>query len=41
MRLEILYFNKVFDIVPGKADWFASGLPRDGKLARVPTIVLP
>jgi hypothetical protein len=24
--------------VPGKADWFASGLPREGWLAPVPTI---
>ena len=31
-RLEGLGFEKVFDYVPGEADWFASGLPRDGKL---------
>jgi Mg/Co/Ni transporter MgtE len=37
-RLEGLGFEKVFDYVPGKADWFASGLPREGKLASVPTI---
>src|SRR5215211_9142139 len=37
-RLESLGFTQVFDYVPGKADWFASGLPREGKLARVPTI---
>ena len=24
--------------MPGKADWFASGLPREGKLANIPTI---
>src|SRR5918992_4509905 len=37
-RLEGLGFEKVYDYVPGKADWFASGLPREGKLASVPTI---
>ncbi len=37
-RLEGLGFKKVYDYVPGKADWFASGLPREGKLAGVPTI---
>jgi len=37
-RLESLGFTQVFDYVPGKADWFASGLPREGKLASVPTI---
>ena len=37
-RLEGLGFTRVFDYVPGKADWFASGLPREGKLASVPTI---
>jgi len=24
--------------MPGKADWFASGLPKEGKLASIPTI---
>ena len=28
----------VYDYVPGKADWFASGLPKEGRLASVPTI---
>jgi CBS domain-containing protein len=28
----------VYDYAPGKADWFASGLPKEGKLASVPTI---
>jgi predicted transcriptional regulator len=37
-RLESLGFTQVFDYVPGKADWFASGLPRDGKLASLPTV---
>ena len=35
-RLESLGFNKVFDYVGGKADWFAAGLPRAGRLASVP-----
>jgi Mg/Co/Ni transporter MgtE len=37
-RLEGLGFERVYDYLPGKADWFASGLPRQGKLASVPTI---
>jgi CBS domain-containing protein len=37
-RLEGLDFESVYDYVPGKADWFASGLPREGRLASVPTI---
>ena len=37
-RLEGLGFETVYDYVPGKADWFASGLPREGKLALSPTI---
>ncbi len=36
-RLEGLGFQKVFDYVPGKGDWFASGLPIAGKLALSPT----
>jgi Mg/Co/Ni transporter MgtE len=32
-RLESLGFSQIFRYVPGKADWFASGLPRAGKLA--------
>ncbi len=35
-RLESLGFTKVFDYVAGKADWLASGLPVDGKLADYP-----
>jgi len=37
-RLEGLGFKRVYDYVLGKADWFASGLPREGRLASVPTI---
>jgi hypothetical protein len=31
-------FEKVYDYMPGKADWFASGLPKEGRLASVPNI---
>jgi CBS domain-containing protein len=37
-RLEGIGFERVYDYVPGKADWAASGLPTEGKLASVPTI---
>lgn len=37
-RLEGIGFTQVFDYVAGKADWLASGLPREGELASVPTI---
>jgi|SRR5215211_2404744 CBS domain-containing protein len=37
-RLEGLGFERVYDYVPGKADWFASGLPKEGRLALVLTI---
>ncbi len=37
-RLEGLGFGRVYDYVPGKADWSASGLPTEGTLASVPTI---
>jgi CBS domain-containing protein len=37
-RLEDLGFERVYDYVAGKVDWFASGLPREGRLAFVPTI---
>ncbi len=36
-RLEGIGFERVYDYVPGKADWAASGLPTEGKLASVPT----
>ena len=35
-RLESLGFTHVFDYVAGKADWFASGLPRAGREASRP-----
>ncbi len=35
-RLETLGFTKVYDYVGGKADWFAAGLPREGKLTNIP-----
>ncbi len=35
-RLESLGFSKVYDYVGGKADWFAAGLPREGKLTSIP-----
>jgi CBS domain-containing protein len=35
-RLESLGFTKVYDYVPGEADWFASGLPMAGAQAGVP-----
>ncbi len=35
-RLETLGFTNVYDYVGGKADWFAAGLPREGKLTSVP-----
>ena len=34
-RLETLGFTNVYDYVAGKADWFAAGLPREGKLAGI------
>ena len=37
-RLEGLGFESVYDYVPGESDWFASGLPRQGKMASVPNI---
>src|SRR5687768_14332644 len=37
-RLEGLGFERVYDYVPGESDWFASGLPRLGKMASVPNI---
>ncbi len=35
-RLETLGFTKVYDYVAGKADWFAVGLPREGRLTSIP-----
>lgn len=37
-RLEGLGFEEVYDYVPGKADWSASGLPLEGDFAGVPAI---
>jgi CBS domain-containing protein len=37
-RLEGIGFEKVYDYMPGKADWLASGLPLEGKSAGNPTI---
>jgi hypothetical protein len=34
-RLETLGFREVYDYRPGKADWFAAGLPREGSKANV------
>jgi len=36
-RLESLGFTRVFDYAGGKQDWFASGLPRAGKPAEMPS----
>ncbi len=35
-RLKMLGFDKVYDYVAGKEDWFAAGLPRQGRLAVAP-----
>lgn len=35
-RLEQLGFTDVYDYVASKIDWFANGLPREGKAASVP-----
>jgi hypothetical protein len=35
-QLEQLGFTQVYDYAPSKADWFANGLPREGKAAEVP-----
>ncbi len=35
-RLESLGFGEVYDYVAGEADWFASGLPREGRDAAIP-----
>src|SRR5215217_1493900 len=37
-RLEGYGFERVYDYVPGKATWFADTLPKESKLAGVPTI---
>lgn len=35
-RLEHLGFTDVYDYVPGKVDWMAAGLPREGESSRIP-----
>src|ERR687886_124155 len=35
---ETLGFLNVYRYTPGKADWFAAGLPREGEMAAVPRI---
>ena len=35
-RLDSLGFQQVYDYVAGEADWFASGLPREGRDAAIP-----
>lgn len=35
-RLETLGFIQVFRYAAGKADWFANGLPREGRQANIP-----
>src|SRR5260370_26523396 len=37
-RLEKLGFRQVYRYEPGKADWFAAGLPREGKEAHTPRV---
>ena len=37
-RLVTLGFSNVYRYQPGKADWFAAGLPREGRDAHVPRI---
>jgi CBS domain-containing protein len=36
-RLESIGFARVHDYTAGKVDWFASGLPRQGRLTGFPT----
>ena len=38
-RLATLGFEHVYDYMPGKADWLARGLPREGERAREPRAV--
>lgn len=37
-RLETLRFRQVYRYQPGKADWFAAGLPREGTEAHTPRV---
>jgi hypothetical protein len=38
-RLDTLGFEHVFDYMPGKIDWLARGLPREGEKAAEPRAV--
>jgi hypothetical protein len=38
-RLDTLGFEQVYDYMPGKADWLARGLPREGTEAAGPRAV--
>jgi CBS domain-containing protein len=38
-RLDTLGFEHVYDYMPGKADWLARGLPREGDKAKEPHAV--
>ena len=38
-RLATLGFEQVFDYMPGKVDWLARGLPREGTKACEPRVV--
>lgn len=38
LRLETLGLRQVYRYQPGKADWFAAGLPREGEEARTPRV---
>jgi CBS-domain-containing membrane protein len=35
---ETLGFDQVYRYAPGKVDWLAAGLPREGEMARMPRI---
>jgi hypothetical protein len=37
-RLETLGFRRVHRYQPGRADWFAAGLPREGQEAHTPRV---
>ena len=37
-RLETLGFRSVYRYQPGKADWFAAGLPQEGQEAHTPRV---
>ena len=38
-RLATLGFSEVYDYMPGKVDWLARGLPREGEKASAPRAV--